>query len=292
MPANLVYLDGRIVPRDEAKVSVWDRGFQSGDAVYEGLRVYRGGVFQLHEHVHRLFQCARAIGIDMTSSPEAMARAILDTVRANGLTEDAHIRITVTRGDAPSTGMDPRICAKTPATVVVIVEPKKPPLPKSGIRLATSSVRRTPAQCLDPKLHSCNQLGQIMAKMEANQAGAHEALMLDMQGFVAETNSANIFIVSGRRLSTPKRDSIMPGLTRGTVMEIAPQLGLMAAEEDISLADIYMADEMFLTGTVNQIVPITEVDGRRIGGGQPGPHTQALLAAYLKLAAENSVSVA
>jgi branched-subunit amino acid aminotransferase/4-amino-4-deoxychorismate lyase len=120
-------------------------------------------------------------------------------------------------------------------------------------------------------LHTCNQLGQIMAKMEANQAGAHEALMLDMQGFLAETNTANIFIVSSRRLVTPKRDSIMPGLTRG--MEIAPQLGLTAAEENISPADIYMADEMFLTGTVNQIVPITEVDGRRLGGGQPGPHT-------------------
>jgi branched-chain amino acid aminotransferase len=150
-PSNLVYLDGRIVPRAEAKVSVWDRGFQSGDAAYEGLRVYRGGVFQLHEHVRRLFQCAHALGIDMQLSREAVARAILDTVRANGLTEDAHIRITVTRGDAPSTGMDPRICAKTPATVVVIVGPKKPPLPKSGIRLATSSVRRTPAQCLAPE---------------------------------------------------------------------------------------------------------------------------------------------
>ena len=291
MPPSLVFLNGSLVAREDAKVSVWDRGFQSGDAVYEGLRVYRGGVFQLHEHVHRLFLCAHAIGIVIAMSRDAVARAILDTVRANDLTEDAHIRITVTRGDAPSTGMDPRICDATPATVVIIVEPKKPALPKSGIRVVTSSVRRTPAQCLDPKLHTCNQLGQILAKMEANQAGAQEALMLDMQGFVAETNSANVFIVSGRRLSTPRRDSIMPGLTRGAVMAMAPDLGLELTEDNISLSDVYMADEMFLTGTVNQIVPIIDVDGRGIGGGQPGPLTTRLLDRYLKLAAENSVSV-
>ncbi len=292
MQDQIAFLDGRLLPRQEARVSLWDRGFQSGDAVYEGLRVYSGGVFQLHEHVRRLFQCAGAIGITMRMSEAEVADAILRTVRANRLEADAHVRITVTRGDAPSTGMDPRICDATPPTVAITVEGKEPPFPKTGISLATSSIRRTPAQCLDPKLHSCNQLGQIMAKMEANRAGAHEALMLDMQGFVAETNSANVFIVSGDRLRTPLPDSIMPGLTRGVVLGMAPEIGLAAFETNISLGDVYMADEMFVTGTVNQLAAVTEVDGRRIGGGQPGPHTGRLLARYLLLAAENSVRLA
>ncbi len=289
MQDQIAFLDGALLPRQQARVSLWDRGFQSGDAVYEGLRVYRGGVFQLQEHVRRLFLCAYAIGITMQMSEAEVADAILRTVRANGLEADAHVRITVTRGDAPSSGMDPRICDNTPPTVAIIVESKKPPLPKTGISLATSSIRRTPASCLDPKLHSCNQLGQIMAKMEANRSGAHEALMLDMQGFVAETNSANVFIVRGDSLLTPRPDSIMPGLTRGMVLQMAPELGLTACEINLSLGDVYMADEMFVTGTVNQLAAVTEVDGRRIGGGQPGPHTQRLLDRYLALAASNSV---
>ncbi len=289
MQEQIAFLDGALLPRSEARVSLWDRGFQSGDAVYEGLRVYRGGVFQLHEHVRRLFLCAAAIGITMRMSEGEVADAILRTVHANGVEADAHVRITVTRGDAPSTGMDPRICDATPPCVAIIVERKRPPLPKTGIALATSSIRRTPAQCLDPKLHSCNQLGQIMAKMEANRSGAHEALMLDMQGFVAETNSANVFIIRDDRLLTPRPDSIMPGLTRGTVLNMAHEAGLRAAETNLSLGDVYMADEMFITGTVNQLASVTEVDGRRIGGGQPGPKTQDLLERYLRQAEENSV---
>jgi branched-chain amino acid aminotransferase len=220
-----------------------------------------------------------------------MAQAILDTVQANGFTEDAHVRVTITRGDAPSSGMDPRLCATLPPTIVVMAESKKPPLPKSGIRLVTSSIRRTPAECLDPKLHSCNQLGQILAKMEANQAGAHEALMLDVNGFVAETNSANIFAVSGGTLKTPHRDMIMPGLTRGVVLDLAASERLQALESNISLFDIYTADEVFITGTVNQLVSVIEVDGRTIGDGQPGPATARLLSRYLQVAAETSVPV-
>jgi branched-chain amino acid aminotransferase len=285
-----VYIDGKLLPRTEAKVSVWDSGFQCGDGVYEGLRVYRGGVFQLREHVDRLFRCAHAIGIAIRQSREAVAQAILGTVKANGLVEDAHIRITVTRGDKPRTGMDPRIGGGAPPTMVIVAEPKAPAFPKSGIRLVTSSVRRTPAQCLDPKLHTLNQLGQIMAKIEANAAGADEALMLDMQGFVAETNSANIFMLRGERLATPKRDAIMPGFTRALVIETAPALGWMISEENLSLADLYGADEIFITGTVNQVVPVTEVDGRRIGGGQPGPAATGLLRRYLEIAEAQTVT--
>ena len=287
---QVCFLNGRLVPRSEARISIWDRGFQSGDAVYEGLRVYRGGVFQLHEHVRRLFLCARAIGIRMSLTERDVAKAILDTVAANRIEEDAHVRITVSRGDPLSSGMDTRICANVEPTVAILVEGKKPQMPKSGIRLATSSVRRTPAQCLDPKLHTCNQLGQILAKIEANNAGADEALMLDTDGFVAETNSANIFIIQGDILSTPRADSIMPGCTRQLVFDLAIERDLRVRETRVSLGDVYMADEMFITGTVNQIVPVIEVDGRAIGTGKAGPHTGALLERYLQEAEKLTVT--
>lgn len=286
----LVYVNDRLVPRSEAKISVWDSGFQCGDGVYEGLRVYGGGVFQLHEHVDRLFRCAHAVDIQIPQSRAEIARTILDVIRANDLREDAHIRITVTRGDKPHTGMNPKIGAGAPPTLVIIAEPKKPAFAKSGISLLTSSLRRTPAQCLDPKLHTLNQLGQIMAKIEANNAGKDEALMLDMQGFVAETNSANIFMLRDGKLSTPRRDSIMPGFTRQLVLEMAAAAGLHPAEENLSLADIYAADEVFITGTVNQLVPVTEVDSRTIGNGQPGKVTTGLLSQYLRVAAEKTVT--
>lgn len=289
LPEPFVYLNGEIVPRSQARVSVWDSAFQCGDAVYEGLRVYSGGVFQLHEHVERLFRCAHAIGIQLTRSREDVARAIFDTVRANGVTNDAHIRITVTRGEKVKTGMDPCIASETGPTIVVIVEPKPPAFPKSGIKLITSSIRRTPAECLDPKLHTCNQLGQVLAKMEANNAGAQEALMLDMQGFVAETNSANIFLLKDSRLCTPRRDSIMPGLTRALVLRLAPEFGWTTLEENLSLADVYTADEVFVTGTVNEIVAVIDVDGRRIGTGTQGAAAQSLLARYLEIANHDAV---
>jgi branched-chain amino acid aminotransferase len=286
----LAYINGQLVPREQAKVSVWDAGFQCGDGVYEGLRVYRGGIFQLHEHVERLFLCAHAIGIKLPWSRTEVAGAMLQTVRANGLKDDAHIRVSLTRGDRPHTGMDPRIGGNNPPTFVIIAEPKKPAFPKSGIRLMTSALRRTPAQCLDPKLHTLNQLGQVMAKIEANHAGVNEALMLDMQGFVAETNSANIFLAKGQRLATPRRDSIMPGFTRQLILGLAPELGFQVVEENLSLADFYGADEVFITGTVNQLVPVVEIDRRLIGEGGPGPVTSKLLNQYLSIAAEKSIT--
>lgn len=287
---QICFLNGKLVPRDEARISIWDRGFQSGDAVYEGLRVYGGGVFQLHEHIRRLFLCAHAIGIRMSLTERDVAKAILDTVAANQIEEDAHVRITVSRGEPLTSGMDTRICADVEPTIAILVESKKPQMPKTGIKLATSSVRRTPAQCLDPKLHTCNQLGQILAKMEATSAGADEALMLDMDGFIAETNTANIFLIQADTLSTPACDSIMPGLTRQIVLDLASERGLRARDGRVSLADLYMADEAFITGTVNQLVPVIEVDGRVIGTGKAGTHTQALLQRYLEKARSLTVT--
>ncbi|WP_226781586.1 aminotransferase class IV [Oceaniglobus trochenteri] len=284
MTEQLVYINGDLVTRENAKISVWDRGFQSGDGVYEGLRVYNGGVFRLHEHVARLIRCAHALRINLKMTHDDICKAILKTVEANGLTSDAHIRITLTRGDKPTTGMDTKIGEDWPPCLVIIIEPKKPSFPKDGLRLITSSVRRMPAQCLDPKLHTLNQLGQIMAKIEANNAGANEAIMLDMQGFVAETNSANLFMIEGDTLRTPKVDALMPGLTRGYMLKIAADFGLKAVEDNISLGDLYCADEVFMTGTVCEIVPVTEIDGRRIGAGKPGPRTLKLLERYLETA--------
>ncbi len=286
-----VFIGRELLPRDEAKVSVWDSGFQSGDAVYEGLRVYGGRVFRLHEHVDRLFSCAHAIGICSPMSRRDVCDAILDTVRANGLHDDAHVRVTMTRGDKPVTGMNPTLARASEPLLVVIAEPKPLPFPESGIRLITASIRRTPAQCLDPKLHTCNQLGQILAKMEANLAGVDEALMLDVNGFVAETNSANIFVATGGRLLTPRRNSCMPGLTRQFVLEVGPESGYATAEEDISQADVYSASEVFICGTVCEIVPVTAVDGRQIGNGKPGPISTQLRKAYARQTSSLGVPV-
>lgn len=290
-PDLRVSINGKLVPRDEARVSVWDSGFQSGDAVYEGLRVYGGRVFRLYEHVDRLFRCAHSIGIDIPYAKREVADRIRETVRANGLTDDAHVRITVTRGAKLITGMNPRLARAGEPTIVVIAEPKPPSFPKSGISLVTASIRRSPAECLDPKLHTCNQLGQILAKMEANLAGADEALMLDVKGFVAETNSANIFAVMGSRITTSTRDACMPGLTRAMVLEMAPSVGLSAHEGNLSQADLYGADEVFISGTVCEIVPVIAIDGRRIGQGQPGPVARRLLEAYLEVARRDGVPV-
>lgn len=284
-----VFLNDRLVRRDEARVSVWDSGFQSGDAVYEGIRIYDGKVFRVSEHVDRLFRCAHGIGIEMTKTREEVIEAIVSTVRANHFAGNAHIRITVSRGDKQKTGMDPRLSDHTPPTLVIIAEPKEPTFPASGITLITSSVRRMPAQCLDPKLHTCNQLGQILAKAEANHANADEALMLDINGFVAETNSANFFIVRGNRVMTSTKDACMPGITRAFVLELARDLGYEIEETNISLGDVYMADEAFITGTICEVVPVLQTDGRVIGDGTPGPTTLRLREAYLEVATTSGV---
>lgn len=286
-----VYVNGEIVPAEDARLSVWDGGFQSGDAVYEGMRVYNRCVYRLYEHLRRLYDCAHAIGIQVPIAIDAMADAVRRTVRENGFTDDAHIRVTVTRGTKRITGMDPRIPLTHGPNIVILAEPKTPAFHKNGIALITSSLRRMPAQCLDPKLHSCNQLGQILAKMEAVNAGGDEALMLDLHGFVAETNSANVFIVKGNRLATPRRDACMPGITRAHVLRIGASLGWDTHEENLSLTDVYTADEMFMTGTVCEIVPVTKVDGRRIGDGEPGDRTLEILGQYLRSARSEGIPV-
>ena len=275
----LVYVNGQLFPRREARVSVFDASFQSGDAVWEGLRVYHGRVFQLNAHLARLFDSAKALAITLPLSRQQLAEALFATLRANNLDHDTHIRLMVTRGERKTSGMDPRN-ADGPATVVIIAERKPPLFDKRGVRLTTSSVRRPAPDALDSRIHHANQLNNILAKIEANRAGVDDAIMLDQRGFVAETNSMNLFIVKEGVIITPPTEACLAGITRALVLREARTAGLSAIERHISLLEVHTADEVFLTGTVAEIVPAIEVDGRTIGDGMPGPTTLRVTALY------------
>ena len=285
------YVNGQIVPARDAKISIWDSGFQHGDSVYEGIRVYNGRLLSLDEHLARLHASAHAIGIRPALTQKETAAAIMATLRANEFVDNTHIRITLTRGVKVMTGMDPRLMGESGPGLVIIAEAKDPVFRQDGIRLITSSIRRMAADMLDPKIHSSNQLGQILAKLEANNAGADEALMLDREGFVAETNSANFFIVRGQEILTPRGQACLNGLTRAWVLGHAPAVGSTAREENLSLTDVYTADEAFLSGTVCELVPVAELDGRTIGSGQPGPLTRRLLEDYHHYARTHGVEI-
>jgi branched-chain amino acid aminotransferase len=276
----MAYVDGELLPRSQAKVSVWDSGFQHGDSVYEGVRVYAGRVLQLEAHLQRLHASAHAIGFTPTRSVHEMAEAVMATLRANELYDNAHLRITLSRGVKMVTGMDPRLVSDRTDCLVIIAEPKEPPFRRDGVDLVTASIRRSRPDFLDPKIHSSNQLGQILAKIEANQAGADDALMLDGSGFVAETNSANFFIIKRGVLWTSRPNACLNGLTRRWLLDNSSPTCEAALETDISLTDVYTSDEAFMCGTVCEIVPVVHVDGRTIANGAPGEATLALLAAY------------
>ena len=271
----LVHVGGRLVPREDAAVSVFDSVVQGGDAVWEGLRVYQGHIFQLGAHLDRLFDSAKALAFAELPSREAVLAAIFSTLEANGMRDGVHIRLTLTRGRKVSSGMDPRLNQYGP-TLIVLAEWKAPVYDRAGIRLATASVRRNSPAFLDSKIHHNNLLNNILAKLEANAAGADDALMLDFAGYVAETNATNVFLVKRRRLATPCADSCLPGITRGVVMEIARKANLELEERNVSLSEIYSADEVFVTGTMGELTPVLEVDGRTIGEGAIGPLTKQI----------------
>lgn len=272
-PGLLIYVNGRLLPRAEAMVSVFDAGFQSGDGVWETFRIYGGRVFQLAAHINRLFDSAKAVDLDLGMSPEEIREALFATLRANGLHDNAHVRLMVTRGERRTSGMDPRLALGKP-TFVLIAEHKPPIFDKAGLRLVTASTRRPSPDALDPKIHHSNQLNSILAKIESNRAGADDALMLDQQGFVAESCTANIFIVKHDQISTPFANACLHGITRGLVLRLARDAGIPIVERDISLLEVHTADEVFLTGTIGEIVPVIQVDGRTIGTGEPGPVTE------------------
>jgi branched-chain amino acid aminotransferase len=297
----LISVNGRLVPRPEAVVSVFDSGFILGDGVWEGLRVVDGGIPFLDRHLERLYEGARAIYMDIGLTPEALQQRIFDCLAANGMKDGVHIRLMVTRGVKRTPYQDPRVTIG-PATVVIIPEYKmpKPEVSQRGLRLFTVHVRRTGPDQQDQKLNSHSKLNCILACIQATQAGADEALMLDPQGNVATCNSTHFFIVRRGELWTSGGMYCLGGITRGNVLRAAREAGIPAYERDFSLVDVYGADEAFVTGTFAGLTPVIEVDGRRIGhptrpaapdpdGGAAGPMTRRLAALYKALSKRETV---
>ncbi|MBS14405.1 MAG: aminotransferase IV [Gemmatimonadetes bacterium] len=275
----LVHVGGQLVPRSEAKVSVFDSSVQGGDAVWEGLRIYDGKIFQLDAHLDRMFDSAKAMAFAEVPSREAIEFAIFETLEANGMRDNCHIRLTLTRGMKTSSGMSPYFNAYGPC-LIVLAEWKQPVYATSGIRLITSSIRRNPPQCIDSKIHHNNLINNILAKIEANIASVDDAIMLDIHGYVSETNATNLFIIKKGRVLTPHTDSCLPGITRGIVIETARDNGIEVIERNVSLSEVHSADEVFTTGTMGELSPVLEVDGREIGAGKPGPVTNRLRDLY------------
>jgi branched-chain amino acid aminotransferase len=271
----VVNINERLVHRNEAGVSPFDSVVQGGDAVWEGLRLYNGRIFRLNEHLDRLRSSALALAFAQIPSQEEIKEQIRRTLAANNMTDGVHIRLTLTRGVKITSGMDPRLNQSGP-TLIVLAEHKPPVYDIAGLSLITSSVRRFPPDCLDPKIHHNNLIQSILAKIEANVAGADDALMLDTRGFVAETNATHIFIVHGGEVLTPGPVACPEGITRAVVLEICRAQTIPHAERDLSLTEIYRADEMFCTGTMGELAAVTKVDGRTIGSGEPGPMTKRL----------------
>ena len=261
----LININGELKPRAEATVSVFDSGFMLGDGVWEGLRVHKARLAFLDRHLDRLFEAAKAIAMDVGISREELAARIYGTLDANGMDEGVHVRLMVTRGVRSTPYQDPRVVI-TPATIVIIPEFKEPDpaVYKRGLKLFTVHVRRGDPAVQDQKINSHSKLNCILASIQATQAGADEALMLDPHGFVATCNSTHFFIVRKGELWTSSGRYCLGGVTRGLVLEIAREAGIPAIEKDFSLTDVYGADEAFVTGTFAGIVPVREVDGRSL----------------------------
>ncbi len=287
----IVNVGGRLTHRDQAMVSPFDSVVQGGDAVWEGLRLYGGRIFRLDEHLARLRASARALAFSQIPSDEEITEQIKRTLTANGMRDDVHIRLTLTRGVKITSGMDPRLNQAGP-TLIVLAEYKDPVYDLSGITLVTASVRRQAPDCLDPRIHHNNLLPSILAKIEANVAGADDAVMLDHRGFIAETNATHVFWVTGGTLATPTTVSCPEGITRAAVLELAAAAGLLCHAGDYALPQLYTADEAFVTGTMGGLVPVIAVDGRAIGDGQPGPVTIRLTSLVADLTATTGTPVA
>jgi branched-chain amino acid aminotransferase len=278
--ADLRYwVDGVLRHRDTPGVSPFDSVVQGGDAVWEGLRLYDGRIFCLDEHLARLRRSATALGFAGVPSEAEITAAITETLRANGMRDGVHIRLTLTRGVKVTSGMDPRLNERG-CTLIVLAEHKAPVYETGGLRLVTASTRRPGPDVLDPRIHHNNLLNSILAKMEANAAGADDALMLDGRGFVAETNATHLFAVSGGALHTPRAVACPEGITRRVVLDIAAEHGIAAVVRDLTLTEMYVAEEVFCTGTMGEIASVTSIDGRAIGDGRVGPVTGRIAALY------------
>ncbi len=275
-----IWVGGELLPRDRAKVSVFDSSVQGGDAVWEGLRVYDGRIFELDAHLDRLFDSARAMAFARVPSREEVVDAIFRTLEANRMRDGVHVRLTLTRGEKVTSGMSPRFNRSGPC-LIVLAEWKAPVYDRRGIRLVTSAIRRNNPQSIDSKIHHNNLVNNILAKIQADRAGVDDALMLDLAGFVSETNATNVFVVKRQEVATPNADSCLPGITRRKVIALAREAAIPIAERNVSLAEVYSADEMFTTGTMGELTPVLEVDGRTLGtGAGPGRVTRRLQELY------------
>lgn len=281
----IVYVDGELVHRDEAGVSPFDSSVQGGDAVWEGLRLYDGRIFKWHEHIDRLFSSAKALAFDDIPDRNRIKEELRRTLNANDMIDEVHVRLTLTRGEKITSGMDPRL-NRSGSTLIILPEYKPPVYDKSGVELVTSSVRRFPPDCLDPKIHDCNLVQSILAKIEANHAGADAALMLDKHGFVAESHGAHVCIVNDGVVYTPKTEACQEGITRQTVVDLCYENDIPCEEKNISLTEVYRADEMFCTGTMGELAPVVDVDGRTIGAGEKGDMTRRLTSLFRDLTEE------
>jgi branched-chain amino acid aminotransferase len=287
---NLIYLDGKFVPEEQATVSVFDHGFLYGDGVFEGIRAYGGRVFRLEDHVRRLFDSAQAIMLAIPMSQEEMCAAILETLRKNNL-RDAYIRPIVSRGYG-DLGLDPNKCKK--ATVIIIAVEwgaMYGDLYEVGLTAVSVTVRRNAPDSLPPNIKSLNYLNNILAKIEANIKGGNEAIILDSRGLVSEGSGDNIFIIKGGKIYTPYTINNLKGITREAVMEVATARGHNILERELGLFDLYTADEVFVTGTAAEVAPVTRVDGRVVGTGKPGPITKDLMAAFKELAMTTGTTI-
>jgi branched-chain amino acid aminotransferase len=286
----VVNVGGKLSHRDQAGVSPFDSAVQGGDAVWEGLRLYHGRIFRLNEHLDRLRASAQALAFGPVPPDEEIIEQLRRTLAANGMRDGVHIRLTLTRGVKLTSGMDPRLNTSGP-TLIVLAEFKEPVYDTEGITLVTASVRRPAPDCLDPKIHHNNLLPSIMAKIEANVAGADDAVMLDPRGFIAETNATHLFMVIRGTLATPTTVSCPEGITRAAVLELAAAAGLRGQEGDYTLPQLYTAEEAFVTGTMGGLAPVVRVDGRIIGDGHPGPVTKRLTALFADLTATTGTPV-
>jgi len=280
--SDVVYVGDRFLPAPDAAVSVFDHGLLYGDGVFEGIRAYNGRVFKLERHIERLFQSAQAIRLAIPLTRDATIELVVEACRQNAI-ENGYIRLLVTRG-AGDLGIDPRSCPR--ATIVVIVRSSVAIYrrsPSGGATLVTSSLRRPAPDALCASIKSLNYLNNVLARMEANEYGADEALMLDANGHVAEATVDNLFIVTDRGLATPPTVATLKGITRETILELAATLGIPAGERAITLFDVWTAREALLCGTAAEIVPVASVDGRTIGAGAPGPVTTRIMEAYRRL---------
>lgn len=288
---KMVYLNGQLVPAESAAISVFDHGLLYGDGVFEGIRAYNGRVFRLDEHIDRLFDSARIIMLTVPISREEFKKAIITTCKANGI-RDGYIRPVVTRGSG-TLGLAPWRC-ESPSYFIIADTIKLYPqeMYDNGMPVMTVPTRRNVPEALNPIVKSLNYLNNIMAKIEAHNAGCEEAIMLNQEGYVAECTGDNIFMIHKGKLFTPPiYAGALAGITRGTVMELAAGMGLETIERQLTRAELFLADEMFLTGTAAEVVPVKSVDGRVIGEGKPGPWTRKLIEAFRSYVNSNGTSI-